>query len=487
MSLRPYLSGVRQRYEEIDRQVINSIKPRVDESSDEEGELKGGAGIGAMPVDVFAMYETLPIKMIGDLVVYDPKVYDIEDDLVGGTKPKFYRSGADTCVYKPYISSLNWLKNPPIDGNEYVSRVVALDTDELESTFYLNYLIKQYPILKNTLNPPYSVDKGVVLEGSVMVNGVSPYAHLNLISQAEWEKCALNNPMPFKANPSECYNLITKTQGPTFWQVASPQGDLATARRRIYDVILNQFIPALVILNTNGLVHNDLHWSNVSFWKDDYKTSPGVIFDFGRAIFNYKDFVSNARLYSDNKYIEAMLKGTLSDRYKTILFNLGMPDGQNSANFVMQSAISLFDSLNFAVYFDELYNTPNYKVKEVEALKLLSNGLEECLLITDWKSRVNLYTRIAQDFFKTVCTPTYTMTPPPASPQAPPAPIDLRSPTPPPPKMTAKAPTSAVSSIAKASNPFQIKQGDELQAFASPSTGEALSGGPKKRVRLNVS
>ena len=207
-------------------------------------------------------------------------------DLKGG---KFLGQGSATCVFNPRIEcEPNTIQgNIPGDTN-YVSRLVPKDDKEFQNQIKIREAIKR-------LDSKY-IGLRFADHFNVAVATCTPEIRQeDLQPNQKKEICSVSGFEDLKTvGVKEKYiNFITKLQGKNLYEYqnfSSNNAEYAEVNHRFRTAFF-ELMNATIALNSEGIVHYDLHSNNIAWTLDNFPQKNLVIFDWGYSLYGFDNFI----------------------------------------------------------------------------------------------------------------------------------------------------------------------------------------------------
>jgi hypothetical protein len=206
-------------------------------------------------------------------------------DLEGG---KFLGQGSATCVYKPRIECApGTIQGIPSDTN-YVSRMVPKDEKEFQNQIEVREAIKR-------LDSKY-IGLRFADHFNVAVATCTPVIREEDLQPNQDKKiCSLKGFEDLQSvGVKEKYiNFITKVQGKNlneYQNFSIKNTDYAEVKKRFRTAFF-ELMNATIALNSEGIVHYDLHSNNIAWTTDNFPQKNLVIFDWGFSQNGFDNFI----------------------------------------------------------------------------------------------------------------------------------------------------------------------------------------------------
>ena len=206
-------------------------------------------------------------------------------DLEGG---KFLGQGSATCVYKPRIKCAGPIEGKiPLDTN-YVSRLIPKEEKEFQNQIEVRDAIKR-------LDSKY-VGLRFADHFNVAVETCTPEIRQEDLQPNENKKiCSIKGFEDLKTvGVKEKYiNFITKVQGKNLYEYqnfSTKNTDYAEVKQRFRTAFF-ELMNATIALNSEGIVHYDLHSNNIAWTTDNFPQKNLVIFDWGYSQNGFDNFI----------------------------------------------------------------------------------------------------------------------------------------------------------------------------------------------------
>jgi len=206
-------------------------------------------------------------------------------DLEGG---KFLGQGSATCVYKPRIKCAGPIEGKiPLDTN-YVSRLIPKEEKEFQNQIEVRDAIKR-------LDSKY-VGLRFADHFNVAVETCTPEIRQEDLQPNENKKiCSIKGFEDLKTvGVKEKYiNFITKVQGKNLYEYqnfSTKNTDYAEVKQRFRTAFF-ELMNATIALNSEGIVHYDLHSNNIAWTTDNFPKKNLVIFDWGYSQNGFDNFI----------------------------------------------------------------------------------------------------------------------------------------------------------------------------------------------------
>jgi hypothetical protein len=213
-------------------------------------------------------------------------------DLKGGN---FIGQGASTCVFKPRIECApNTLKGKiPVDENgnvdkNLVSRLIPKGDDEFQNQSAVREAIKE-------LDSKY-VGLRFADHFNVAVATCTPDIRKEDLQPNQEQKiCSVKGFEDLRTLgvKDKYINFITKLQGKNlneYQNFSTKSTDYAEVKQRFRTAFF-ELMNATIALNSEGVVHYDLHSNNIAWTTDDFPQKSLVIFDWGYSQYGFDNFI----------------------------------------------------------------------------------------------------------------------------------------------------------------------------------------------------
>jgi len=206
-------------------------------------------------------------------------------DLKGG---KFLGQGSATCVYKPRIKCAGPIEGKiPLDTN-YVSRLIPKDEKEFQNQIEVRDAIKR-------LDSKY-VGLRFADHFNVAVETCTPEIRQEDLQPNENKKiCSIKGFEDLKTVgvKAKYINFITKLQGKNLYEyqnLSTKSTDYLEIKQRFRTAFF-ELMNATIALNSEGIVHYDLHSNNIAWTTDNFPQKSLVIFDWGYSQNGFDNFI----------------------------------------------------------------------------------------------------------------------------------------------------------------------------------------------------
>jgi len=207
-------------------------------------------------------------------------------DLKGG---KFLGQGSATCVFKPKIKCAGPIKGQiPLDDTNYVSRLIPKDEKEFQNQIEVRDAIKR-------LDSKY-VGLRFADHFNVAVATCTPEIRQEDLKPNENKKiCSIKGfeDLKFVGVKEKYINFITKLQGKNLYEYqnfSTKSTDYLEIKQRFRTAFF-ELMNATIALNSEGIVHYDLHSNNIAWTTDDFPRKSLVIFDWGYSQNGFDNFI----------------------------------------------------------------------------------------------------------------------------------------------------------------------------------------------------
>ena len=207
-------------------------------------------------------------------------------DLKGG---KFLGQGSATCVFFPRIECEPGTLQGKIPGDKnLVSRLIPTDEKEFQNQIEIREAIKR-------LDSKY-IGLRFADHFNVAVATCTPEIRQeDLQTNQKKEICSVPGSEDLKTVgvKGKYINFITKLQGKNLYEYqnfSSNNAEYAEVNHRFRTAFF-ELMNATIALNSEGIVHYDLHSNNIAWTLDNFPQKNLVIFDWGYSLYGFDNFI----------------------------------------------------------------------------------------------------------------------------------------------------------------------------------------------------